>query len=70
MKLKFAELEGCFSIDLDAETLEDAAFLVRFGINATSELRCATSYVDQNGSFGSAIVIGKRKQPTNEVQKP
>lgn len=70
MKAQFTEHEGCFSIDLQAENMQDAALLVRLGTNATSELRHLSTVVNQCGTFESSIVIAKRKQATSVVQKP
>lgn len=70
MKLLYCEDEACFALDFDAETLEDAAFLVRLGMNSTNELRSLQSCVNQKGGFASSVVIAKRKQSTDTIQKP
>lgn len=69
MKAKLREHPGCFGIDLTAETMEDAALLVRFGMNRTSELRNAGAMVNQDGSFSAYMVIGKRKDADATVQR-
>lgn len=69
MKVTVSEYEGCFGIEMQAETMEDAAFLMRLGMNRTSELRSAESYVGKSGSFDGCVVIGKRKQVTSTVPR-
>lgn len=66
MKITLNEYEGCFCFDLEAETLNDAALLVRFGRNATKEVRSAATSVGEANRDGNFPVtayatIGKRK---------
>ena len=68
MKVTWSEHDGCFAVDLEAETLEEAAQFVRFGINRTSELRGAYVYANAK-DVAVSIVIGKRKQPSTLVRQ-
>lgn len=69
MKAEVDEYDGCFSIILEAETLAEAAIVVRMGINATKELRCVDALATRNGDnpIYVAIVIGKRKQSESGI---
>lgn len=65
MKAKLVEYAGCFEIELAAETVEEAATMVRFGwfgMNQIKELRASEVYVTGSGTFTSSVVIGKAKQ--------
>lgn len=68
MKITLQEYDGCFSFDMEAETLKDAALLVRMGINATKEIRFLSAIAPSDGDFRGIVVIGKRKRPTAEVR--
>jgi hypothetical protein len=62
MKTTFTEHEGCFSIEMTAETKEDVIALARFGINVTKKVQlCAASFFQDGDAHGS-IILGKRKQ--------
>jgi hypothetical protein len=63
------ELEGCFSVELEAETLEDASWLVRLKTNYTKELRSVSAFVSESGRFSGTIVVGKSKNPVNSIQR-
>lgn len=67
MKATVHEYGGCFSIDLEAETLEDAAFLTRMGLNATRELRSRYACVSGEGKFSTSITFGKAKRASSEI---
>lgn len=69
MKAKIAEYEGCFQIELDAETLEDAALIVRLGRNRTKELRSLNATASPSGGFVVSLVIGKRKDASSLVSR-
>lgn len=71
MKIKLAELPRCFGIELEAETIEDAAKLTRLAMNRTTELRHCETYVSREGGgkFNTSIVIGKRQRCTTQVPK-
>ncbi len=68
MKAEINEYDGCYAIDLTAETVEDAAKLVRLGMNTTKELRSLESYVSQSGTFFSAsCVVAKAHKASNQI---
>ena len=69
MKINLIENDGCFSFRLTAETLVDAALLTRLGMNATKEVRTISTFVNRDGSFESAVVIGKHKNSGPFVPK-
>ncbi len=68
MKVEFHEYDGCFSIDLTAENVCEAAKLARFGMNSTKELRSHGTDVEK-GSIGAFIVIGKRRNPSTTISQ-
>ena len=69
MKVTFIEHDGCFSVELRAETMTDAAQLTRFGMNRTEEIRSCHSYAQSNGEFFASIVLGKSKRANNDVPR-
>ena len=68
MKFTMIEHEGCFSFEMEAETMQDAALLVRFGTNATTEIRSISTSACKDGSFNSYCVIGKRKKADQYIR--
>lgn len=69
MKVEFKEHRGCFAVNLEPETAEEVVSLVRLGMNSTKELRSCYTDVFEDGSAGSSIVVGKRKQDFITVRK-
>lgn len=69
MKITLTEHDGCFAFDLAAETLPDAALLTRLGMNATKEIRHASTNVSRDGRFEAGVVIAKHKHANNDVPK-
>jgi len=62
MKVVVQERSGFFSIDLEAETPIESALLVRFGADATEEIRSLGATAMHDGKFCFAIVLGKNKR--------
>lgn len=69
MIIKMSEYEGCFSFEMQAETVADAALLARFAANRTVEVRHANADATQDGSFWGHLVIGKAKNSTSRIRK-
>jgi hypothetical protein len=69
MKITMTEHDGCFSFDMIAETMEDAALLVRFGVNHTKEFRHVGVVANRGGDFQAAVVIAARKDNNNLIPK-
>ncbi len=69
MIVEVIERDSVFSIDLTAETMEDAAKLTRMGMNAKKEIRCVETYVASDGTFQSTMEIVKSKRANNNVPK-
>lgn len=69
MKATFIEYDGCFGIEFHAETMAEAATLVRFGANRTDELRVCSADVSREGNFTAAIVFKKSKRANSDVPK-
>lgn len=68
VKVEVREYEGCFGIDLTPETIEEAALLIRLGINGTLELRSLNAAAHSSGRIDASLVIGKRKQQRANVK--
>ena len=69
MKIEFSENDGCFHFAMIAETMADAALLVRFGVNATNEVRHLSAIANGDGTFGGSLVLGKHKKASNYVPR-
>ena len=67
MKAELNEYEGCFSIDLIAETKEEIARIVKFGLNATKEIRYKSVWISGNEFMGS-VVLGKKTRTTVDIK--
>jgi hypothetical protein len=61
MKLKVEEWNKCFSFQLTAETVEDAALLVRCGVNARKVVLYAGTAAHLNGTIEWSLSLAKRK---------
>ena len=59
----------CFVFDLCAETTEEAALLLRFGINRTASLIQADASAYSDNTVRACIVIGKRKRSESTVAR-
>jgi len=68
MKVKMHDNDDRFSFELEAETIAEAAMLVRFGLNATKELKNTYTTVYRDGTFQTWIAIGKKKQSCGSVK--
>lgn len=68
MRVELHEYDGCFEISLVAETVEEAAQLVRMGMNTTKELRYQRTYAYQSG-ISADVVLGKSKRADASVPK-
>lgn len=66
MKITIDENHDNFMIRTEAETIQEAALLVRMGINSTKELRYSTAYATNDSVFHT-LVIGKAKNANCEV---
>lgn len=68
MKITLIEFEGCFGIDLEAENMEEASKLVRFGMNRTKVTTCGSD-VYEGGKFTASLVFGKNRRGFCSVPK-
>jgi hypothetical protein len=67
MKATLQEHDGCFSIEFEAESLADAALLVRFGVNRTKEVRHAGTDAHGDGTVTASVVFGKHRRFNSSV---
>ena len=61
MKITIEEYDSQYNIDLEAETLADAGFLVRLAMNAGRKPPRVNSYVSKVGAFTGGIYFPKRQ---------
>lgn len=61
MKVKLQEAEGCWSINMTAEDIKEAAALARFGASSTIEIRHKSVIASAEGEFTGCLVLGKAK---------
>jgi hypothetical protein len=69
MKVAIIEFDGCFAVELEAENMDDAAMLMRFGANTTKELRSVNVYAQKGGVFEGSVVFGKRKNASSRINR-
>jgi hypothetical protein len=69
MKIELHEYEGCFSFDLTAESVADAALIARLAVNATKDVRGCSAHASEDGEFTGAFTVGKRKESTGSIPK-
>jgi hypothetical protein len=68
MKVQVNEFDQAFNIQLVAENLQDAAWLVRWNINAKKEvLRSMNTF--NGGSFNGSVSWQKRADYTSEIKR-
>lgn len=79
MKAEIIEYDGCFSIELTAETPDEMADIFCFGANSTKELRgkwaCIARRNDKHGASNNgpqrataSVTFGKLKKARSEVR--
>ena len=68
MKVQLQEFDGCFDFEMQAENIEEAAALVRFGMNRTKIRTCAAD-VFRDGKFSASLVFGKNARAGSSVPK-
>jgi len=61
MRCELIEHEGCFDIEMTAETMDEATRLARFGMASTKELRSKGVIARKDGTMIGYIVFGLRK---------
>lgn len=70
MKVIVEEFGGSFEIVLDAETVAEAAVLVRLGINHTKACRLLRTYAyKEDRGVRSCLVFGKQRAATDSVPR-
>lgn len=70
MKTKLNEYDVGFVIELEAENLEDAAAITRFGLNSSKECYYKASFVGQKNenTFHLSIAIRAKKKCVSEIK--
>lgn len=62
MKIELHEYEGCFSFDIEAENMKDAAALMRWARNGTKDVQYAAIIPNADNVVQGFITMGKRKK--------
>jgi hypothetical protein len=70
MKASLIEVPAGFKMAFEAETVEDAAILVRLKLNAVKEIIYLDTCASEKGKIDSQILIRKRKRETECVSFP
>lgn len=68
MKARVLEFSRSFEVDLTAETLEEAAALVRLQVNANKEVEYRQTTASTTGVF--CLEVGFRKSPRSGSSIP
>lgn len=69
MKAGIKEYLGCFDINLEAESMEEAAAITRFGMNHIRDIRHIGTTVSEGGKFYFNITVGKHYRACSSVPK-
>lgn len=67
MKAKLIEHSSCFEILLNPETMEEAAQVIRFGINGKKELVRFSADAHRDFSISGYLLVGKRSRESSAV---
>ena len=67
MKSELTEHGECFEVSFTPETIEEAATIIRMGMNGVKEVRSYSANVYKDHTISGYIVIGKRKSPRSNV---
>jgi len=71
MKAKLNEYDSGFSINIEAETIEEVAMLTRFGLNSTKDCYYKAAFVGRKGDEGQffmSVAIRKKKKTSSEIK--
>lgn len=58
-----------YFIEFSSDTVEDAALLVRMGMNFTKDAPSLSVYAGKT-QFDAQLLIGRRKNSTTQIQTP
>lgn len=69
MHVEVTELDDRFIIDLTADTAEDAARLVRLGMNGTKTVCETHAAASKHGRVFAWVVVGNRVNDVTDIPK-
>ncbi len=69
MKIKMFETNYVFGFDLEAETLQEAAWISRFQTNVKKEIPHFGASVDKEGAFIQYVYFDRKKEITSSIKK-
>ena len=67
MKIRLAEHGGCFSFEMEAETLADAAQLARLAVNGVKQVRGIYVHARTDLTMDATVVIAKRRRADSSL---
>ncbi len=69
MKITLGEYDGAFHIDMEAETVQDAALLTRLKLNALANPPEISCFANRSGGVSLNLAIASRAIPTSFIPK-
>lgn len=69
MKIELTEYDGHFVLDMEAETVKDAALLARFHKNRSRVPTDSHAAATQTGEFFGGITFGKLKHSNGQIER-
>lgn len=69
MKIELIEYAEGFALDMEAETVKDAALLARFHMNRSRVPTGSHSIATQTGEFFGGITFGKLKNSSGSIER-
>jgi len=67
MKANIEEYNGCFSIDLEAETKEETVQIVRMSLSHTKQLRGVCASFSRDGECWLSCTVGKKQKAVSSI---
>jgi len=69
MKIRVYETDCVFGFDLEADSLQDAAWITRFQQNVKREIPDFSAYADKEGKFIQYVSFTRKKDGTSRISK-
>lgn len=67
MKISIVECDHVFAIDIQPESMSEAALLVRMGVNANKAIHYLGTNAYRDGTFNTSLSLKKAKRSTSTV---
>jgi len=69
MKISIFEHSWCFGIDLEAETLAEAAWITKFQTNVKKDVPFFSADASKDGTFRQYISFQRKKDQTSIIKR-